>query len=153
MFERIIAEIDVDVVNMMKQIRQQAVSRQKGSLELVGRVSSTPIIDLVPPSSDEEHPKRQKMRGRLEQSPRRFAPNRLRGICLGASSMLVERLQIAQDVQVALTPNEEEAIVLAPVEDMVSAVVELMSCSLIISRAIRTEVQKNSAVAIEKVKA
>jgi len=45
-----------DVTNMFKQLRHQVTKRHKGSLKMVGEGSSTPIIDLVPPSSGDDQP-------------------------------------------------------------------------------------------------
>jgi len=51
---------------MIKQLRRQAIGRQKGSLELVGGGPTTLIMDLVPLSSVEECPRKHKKRGSLE---------------------------------------------------------------------------------------
>jgi len=69
------------------------------------------------------------------------------------SYLLGNRIQITWGVQVAVTPDEEEGIILDPIEDMVSVVIEMMSRSLVISRAIRIKVQRNFVAATEKLKA
>jgi len=43
------AQTDPEVVNMMKQLHRQAIGRQRGSIELIGEGSTTPVVDLVPP--------------------------------------------------------------------------------------------------------
>ena len=93
-------------------------------MELVRGGSTTPMIDLVPPSNVEESPRKHKKMGRLERSPHRSAPQSSPGVGLGSSSLLEESLKIALGVQVALTPAEEEVVISMPVEDMVSVIVE-----------------------------
>jgi len=46
-------------------------------------------------------------------------------------------------VQVAFTSEEEEIIIVAHVEDMVSKMVDMMSRMLVVGRALETKLKKN----------
>jgi len=61
-----------------------------------------------------------------------------------------KQLHLARDVQVVFTSEEKEIIIVAPTEYMVPTIVEMMSRSLVLGRALGSEVQKNSVATLEK---
>jgi len=142
------SQINLKLVNLFKQLKIQVAKRQKGSLELLGEGTSTPIVDVVPPMTALQ-PSNPKKRDRPTKASH---PRMETGSSSSSPSVFGERLQLAQGVQVAMTPKEESIIAAISISDLVVGLAEMLIHSLMVTRMLGGELERNSVVVVAKLK-
>jgi len=69
-----------------------------------------------------------------------------------APSILGGRLQLAQCIQVGMTPKEESIIFTILTDDLVDGIAEMLSRSLVVTRTLGGELKRNSTIVVAKLK-
>jgi len=142
------SRIDPKSVNILKQLKRQAAKRKKRSLEVLGAGTSTPILDVVPQVATLQ-PSNPKKRGR---SAKTSHPRIEIGSSSYSPSVLVERLQLAQGVQVAMKTEEESIPITISTSDLVAELTKMLSRSLVVSRTLGNELEMHSSTLVAKLK-
>jgi len=136
------AQVDPESTKYLKQLKRQTLKRQKVPLEVLGMGTSSLTADVTLP------PPSQRKRGR----PGKMSHPRMDTESSSTPSILGGCLELAQGVQIRMTPEEEIILAGIPTENLVEGLTEMLSRSLVVTHTLGDELNRNSIIMVAKLK-